>query len=542
MTLELDTTALRFSPVYSRRIRLTFNQPEFIFNQFAVERGQLKRSNWMNILLDKALENSVNKQGTLAQDLRDDRLNRAETALEQELSGIGQTKPIDRIPAAIENIVNVADSKLINIQKYQYVVGLRRLEVNYKRYYDTSLYITPALKATGSVFHLVLDSDETHINVNDGVADAPATSIEWSCDFGGGHIVELLPEGTTVVESERLEFDSTLVAKSRFNGPGTGVIVRRDGRRLTLTTDYTVAVVSSKVQITLVQAAFRPNAVYTVDYDVTAGQDTISLLSLYQSIKPSGPEVFTRTGDHNRISLKAHPFVITELTHANRYWAKPNPNNARWYYRGPISRSATSDPAFIVAVDGESFGGHPSTLRLTGNINSTVTTFTVTSTGGATLGNGFPQEGVIKIGDELIKYTEYTNSGANIVLGGVTPVIRGYNNTANAAHVTTDRIDWMVLPYYEPITVLVNDNPALNITDYANGENPAFTDKDGPYQYVQIGTTLYFDRPINGKIEVWYRTLADYISVQAKLRSHLSTKEYTAAVNNFTLKMKTSTL
>lgn len=532
----------RFAPVDTRSIRLVLLQPHGQERELILEKGQLKKSNWLNIILDRSLESDVNDNGTLPRKLLENRRDRVTQTLAEKRARVEETEPVPRLRSVIDDILAVDDTGLVRISKFEYTVGLKHLEINYHRYFDTSNYASPPMQATGSVFGLGFEATEFHSTYPDGTGSSPPiTSIEYEVDLGGGHVIPVLPANTGRVESERLDFDTNRIARSRFNVSATpNMRVRKDGIQLTSGTDYTASwVAGDKVTITVASSAWVPSAMYTVSYDPFAGQDEVDILSLFDSIKPKEPQVFAGTGENNRVALSAHPFVLTELVRSKQYWTRLDPKDARWNYNFKKSSGAraATDPAYIVRVDGENYGQHP-TVELVGNVTATATSLTIDHASD-NISNAFPDRGVIKINSEQMYYGSLSGSGSSVTLSGL---IRGYNNTTATTHSDNDDAFWQVLPFYEPVTVLVDGTKAVNVTNYATGKHPAFSNADGPPEFIQIGTSLYFDRPIPGKIEVWYRRLADFVSLRALLRSHLPSREYSPAIDNFAIKLKTATL
>lgn len=537
--LDLDTSVLRFATISSRAIRLVLLKEGYRFNHYAMERGQVKRANWLNIALAGSLETAVNDQSTLPRELKADRLDRATAALSNALTTSDENSVLDKYRVAIADVLAPDDREIQKVSKFEYILGLKALEVNYKRYADRSDFVAKPLQATGSVFEITIRTFESHPTFNDGTADANITSIQHSIDIGGGREIPFLPEGTSTIESERLLFDANRVSRTRFNvSASPSIIVRRDGLRL-ITSDYsTVVVTGEQAAITIKQSAWNVTAKYNVSYNPLSGQDIIKLLDIYDSIK-SSPQEFTKTDRNNRISLPSHPFVLREIVNDKRRWSQPDPREARWVYRGPNTRALATDDPYVIRIDGENYGRNPTATVVTAALAIGGNSVEVELAGGAGNEDGaIPSEGVIRIEDELIYYTNVV-VGTNVTLEGL---VRGYLNTSETAHTTTTPVEWETRESYEPIIVKVNGSRCLNRTDYNTGVNPAFTSEETTPEYVQIGSTLYFDRPISGRIEVKYNRLADFLTLKARLFSDLASKEFTPVLDCLVLKLNTATI
>ena len=542
LRLELDTTAIRFPTISARTVRLVFQKEDYRLSHIALERGQVKRSNWLNIMLQGSLEASVNDQSILPYALRDDRRDRARDALDQKLLDIETQEPLDRYVEAISQVVDVNDRSVIKLTKNEYVVGLKVLELNYVRYVDEGDYISPPYQAFGSVYKIRCETVEAHQQFNDGVADANITSIQHWIDIGGGREIPLLPEASVRISSERLYFDANRVARSRFNVASVpDAVVRRDGQRLSAGSEYSIVTTAgNRAVVTILRSAWRPASKYSISYNPEAGQDEIDILSLFDSVKPTQTEEYVRTERDNRVALRAHPFVLREIPQDKRRWSRPDPNDARWMYRGPASRAAATDDPYVIRIDGENYGTHPEVTVAVANMLVGDVHVDLNFTAGGNVSGAMPAEGTIRIGDELVYYTTYTVTGTGTAR--LTGLVRGYRNTAEAQHNIGATVRWVTEEAYEPVIVKVNGARCRNRTDYLEGRNPAFTDEEGPPEFVQIGSTLYFDRPIHGRIEVWYRRLADKLVLKSKLFCDHPSKEFTPVLDCAVLKLKTSTL
>jgi hypothetical protein len=527
-----STQAIRFDPVDSRSLRLVLHQNEYIFNDFALSRSQIKRTHWLNLAIEGVKQSALASDGILPSNVKDERLARASEALKRQLEDTDADTPLEKYATAITTVLDHESEDLVTIRKFEYVLGLRQLELNYNRYFDGSEYKTPKLRALGSVFELTLEINDSH--------SPNLTSAKYWLDLGGGRELPLLPEGTDRVQGERLNFDSNRTARTRFKTTGTpDITVRRNGDPLPSSAFTVVAVNNQTAAITIASEAWTAVDKYSVSYDVSPSQSTVRVLDMFDSIK-TGTREYRGTERNNRLSLPSHPFVLKEITLDTRRWSRPDPRDARWSYRGAVERTDADDDPYVIRMDGENYGTHPvvEVAILDVAVNATMIDIELPSAGNTE--NAFPPQGTIRLGDELMYYTEYTSTGVGTArLSGV---IRGYNNTAQAEHTIGTDVIWQTDEFYEPILIKVNGARSINRTDYKNFQHPAFSDVEGPPEYVQIGSNIYFDRPISGLIEVEYHRLVDYISVRCRLHDDSPSNEYTSTVDSFIMKLNTSTL
>ena len=114
-------------------------------------------------------------------------------------------------------------------------------------------------------------------------------------------------------------------------------------------------------------------------------------------------------------------------------------------------------------------------------------------------------------------------------------------------NVTIDGIEYSSdgLNIYEPVTVLVNNIKATNITDYESNEQPLFTEVDPQeklFQFFHIGNSFYFNASIqNQQITINYRWLVQYIQLVATLQSFKQAGvDITPKVKDYRLQLRTS--
>lgn len=551
LTLEFDTTAIRFDPINARRLRFVFHQKDFTFKEFVLERGQIKRTNYLNVMLDRALEDQLSQEPTGTFKLRDSRRKKAKAALDEALKNTDAEDSQERYAKAIKKIVDIDNTKAVRIAKYQYVVGLRALEINYKRYSTLSEYKAPPLQANSSIFELQLETSETQQTNADG---NPVTTVEWYLDIGGGETLDILPDNATTIV-EVLKFDAKRVADTRFTvatGTSDVTAVYRDGELLTVTTDYTLSSGAGQVvEVTITPAGWNPASVYYIEYTPETDQQLRNLMSGRFSIKPIKPEVFNKTnGNLNRIDLRAHPFVLPEIASSPDRWSRPDPFDAIWEYSPPMSRSAANDPPFIVGFDGEFYGETPigweaddtaggAILSSTDPIRVQDNSANPSQMSGAITGQ---VPGIVQIEAERILYRGITVSFPSTEFE-IDTITRGYDNTEIVASYAADTpVRWVTKKDYRPIEVKYNGVHCRNLTDYENGKHPAFVDRGGPPQYIQIGSSLFFDRPLSGRIEVEYRRLVDFLQLRANMYSLDVNREHTPMVDYYAFKLKSATL
>ena len=75
-------------------------------------------------------------------------------------------------------IIN-GDDNIISIKKYQYIFGVREIEVGFSIYKPTGLYSSPKYLTNATVTDIQLQVDDYHIGFQDYISPYYKTSIEY---------------------------------------------------------------------------------------------------------------------------------------------------------------------------------------------------------------------------------------------------------------------------------------------------------------------------------------------------------------------------
>lgn len=227
---------------------------------------------------------------------------------------------------------------MVEITKFEYLLGIYSIAVEHRDYYPIGVFESPKYGNNGCLYEVAIDTTEQH--VLDPTNGFPLTSIEYEIELSPDRRAPIVPLGTTRV-SELLHINPSLLTdRTRFAPHGVPAPeLRCDGA---VSTDYTL--VGSVVTIT---ANFNRNKVYTLDYDVAAGQDSLDLDAIYDSIPLSAPETFHETDDTGKVVLSYFPYVAREIVNNEQDWHLVDSDNARWMYRAA---------AGMVVIDGITYG------------------------------------------------------------------------------------------------------------------------------------------------------------------------------------------
>jgi hypothetical protein len=449
-------------------------------------------------------------------------------------------------------------SRTVTIRTYEYVYGIRDLQVLFNLYQPVAHYASQKLTTNASVIEAGVVTEERHIPANDGLGLYNRTSVEWDLEVGRDRKYPIAPKNwrngeVITVPDEFLQFDrTTRQAVTRLPMAALQGTLRENGTRVPLT-GYTIdeySPPSSGVMgrylasglanpaffggadpasnltgrgiVTVASDRFDPNAVYTLRYEAAEGADVVNVDEDLNSVELPEPEIFKGTSRDNQIVLRAYPYVDYRIINSAR-WRKVE-NEAKW----TLNPSESNYIAGTVDVTNGSatITGHGTTwLSLTGPLVFR------------------------RNGDDVLYKVQTVVSDTQATLA---TVYEGESGTlvdyAMGQYFETDgKIFALDRSVYEPVKVLVNDIRAVNLTDYEAFEHQAFTDvpRTGrQIQFIHAGKMLYFNRPIeNSKIEVFYSWLTQYVQVGATLRCNIPVRTVlTPQINSVRVDLKTSKL
>lgn len=461
---------------------------------------------------------------------------------------------------------------LAEVKKLQYTCGLRFVEFNDVVYQPFGYYESPKFESNANILEIRLDTNEEHQEAVDAITGEKfrKTSIEYEIQLSDASVLPILPienliegeNGTVarvrdeVVIANRTTFRYVVrfpVPRSQTGIPG--VQIRKNGRRLpqlvinsgfkAVTPQYNYEVSLTNVgsykyiTITFNSKYYDPRAIYTVNYMADESSCVVDINGLLNSEKTYEPEEFNKTDRNNSVKLKYFPYVEYEIVNNTGVWQKTDVIDQKWlftpylqnYSKGSVKLNTGNltfvsgftttwlDDGIGTMASSSYLGISGASIKFLGDSNIYRITGTVTNSGlfvDRIISTGFISEGSSLTGLSYI--IGKTNS-----VDGIT---YGLDNT-----------------YYEPLKVYVNDVKARNLTDYTTLSHQAFDVHDGSsriFEYLQAGRNIYFNAPVNGKIEIDYNFLTKYIKLNAVLRCHSQLspsdtpvlKDYTVMIKN----------
>lgn len=597
----LDWVELNFDPVLASEVRITIAQENYKKSSYLLPRSVIINTDIFQQILklrtQKALGSSVFDSDFSLSQLRS--LTTYDSAI-QALQELYATNNLDiTLQPAIdyyndfnlllkllytdispetikylmdaENRQQPSDSDLVNETKYEYLLGLREVEISYQLYYPTSIYESDKYVPQATVSQIEIDVDEVHTEFQTSWQDNyKKTSVEWTVDLGQGRLIPIHPKNLIdsndqipAVLDERLFFDlTTNKAYTRLGSYyASPYRVKKNGDLIPPEAYYTQRITGAipKIEVSLSGTWFDVNSTYSIDYAVDPSSYSLSILDTFTSEPLVSPDLFTSVGPDNQINLSKFPFINYEIINSTGLFTNDDSNT--WVFQTPQVDIA-SGHAFFYPTIVDSVGNVLQTGSITGYIvtghwgdRSGEAISTLAGNPNLSLSyfseiNGIDFGYFIKIMDDS-NYTEIlsfgsnnsfildkpiivseeqcqtwdTNSPGNVLSGQITSPVTGYLRTEYVIGVgvkSDDEIYTISNTSYTPLTVLVGGSEAQNITNYQTLQHPAFSianNKDRDYQYIHAGNTLYFNQKITDKeIRVEYNWITDYLKIIGLLR------------------------
>lgn len=460
----------------------------------------------------------------------------------------------------------------ITVNKYEYLLGLREVEINYQTYYPTSYYESENYIPQATVSEIQIEVDERHTKLStQWETGYQKTSTEWELDLGAGRRIPIHPrnivdetDNIPSVKDERINFDlTTNKGYTRLGGYYSSPYrLKKNGDLIPPENYESVRVTGSipKIEISLEPSWFDINSIYTIDYAVDPSSYSIDILDKFNSQPTPSPEIFTEVGSDNEIELSKFPFVNYEVINLTGFFQKED-GSSEWkfippqadLYSGQLRITPTiqdtlgniiqqgSTTGFLLSGQwGEQSGVAPA--MLSGNPNLSLTYFgeikgvnfgyflkvmdsnlyaeveRFSSASGVVL-----KEPILVSEDQCRRWD--SQSPNNVFFGSLGTPVSGYmivNYSIGVGIKSDDQVFAISDVAYTPIEVTVGTKKAKNITNYETLVHPAFSiasSKDNDIEYIQAGRKIYFNQKFdNQEIRVSYNWLTEYIKLVGTLK------------------------
>ena len=427
----------------------------------------------------------------------------------------------------------------IEVKKFEYIYGIRSIDISYVRYQPVSYYESPKFNSNATITEIQLETTEIHPEFSDGYAKFNRTSIEYELEFADNTRIPILPDSTPristaqgisgyKVRNEYLKIPrADKYGYTRFKPlEGSTFLVRKNGIRIPQS-DHTFDTSGSFGKLTIVNN-FDSNAIYTIDYSVLPSAVTINALKVFDSKEFSDGETFTETNSNNAIRLSYYPYTEYEIINNTSSWTKLDGESDKWIFEPTKPNYMAGTVA--VANSGTAITGY--LTNFTSNIDTSI---------------------------GVTNYFRVKNEAATYQIASITDATSmtlasnyaGSTNTTEyqvgQSYYVDGRRFYFQDNTYEPTRVFVNDVKAFNLTDFEKLENPAFVDDNTvglEYQYIQAGPFVYFSKPIKqSNIKVFYRWLTQYVKVNITMRCNVAiVTDITPKVDNIKIKIKNTKL
>lgn len=428
---------------------------------------------------------------------------------------------------------NEDEDSIKRIITYDYLVGIRILQLSSVIYSPLGYYSSGEFVLNGTPVEVQLDTEETHPEFveDDGVVPYRRTSVEYELEISPNSRFPIVPistlDGANYLVRDELIKLTRGNGRLRFTPSASSVTIRKNGKRISM---LLVTLDGRNINI---QDADK-NAIYTATYVVSEDATKVNFSEALNSTRLSSPEEFSTTDKENKITLKYYPYIIYEVVRDSRFWVKRG-DDAIWDWNPDFFPISTGSIAI--------------------NSGSTTITLTKDSVGDLDFSD-------VTFSGDIRIWIQNTNEILSVDIdspSAPTSTVAYLQDLYTGSSITSSRfilgraveLDGTVfglnIGFYEPISVFVNGIKAKNMTDYFSRQHPALTPidqtKEKNYQFIQAGKNLYFNGPIEGKITVQYNWLAQYLKLIATLRCNIPVQTiFTPKIDTAKLRVKTTEL
>jgi hypothetical protein len=467
------------------------------------------------------------------------------------------------------SIAQQPSNPLVSITKYEYLLGIREVEINHQIYYPTSFYESEKYNTDATVSQIQIEVDERHNLIStEWQDDYRKTSTEWQIEIGEGRKFPIHPinivddiDGIPAAKDERLNFDlSTNKAYTRLGGYySLPYRIKKNGDIIPPDKYVCTRITGSipKLEVFLTGEYFDEGSLYSIDYAVDPSSYNIDILDKFASQEIASPEIFSSVGSDNNITLSKYPFINYEVINSTGTFAKES-NKSVWKY-SPLQRDVYSGqlvlrPTIVDSVGNILQTGSTTAHLITGQWGTQSGVPPVNLTGALSLSYFGEIKGIdfgyyVKVMDNSTygHITQFTNSTGftlsspvsvteeqcrrwdsqetgKVFIGSTISPMSGYlvSDYIIGVGVNTDGKVFAISDIeYSPLTITVGGKDATNITDYETLVHPAFSSsnsRDNKFEYIQAGKNIYFNQKIEQEIRVSYNWITEYIKVYGTLK------------------------
>lgn len=619
-SVSLDWDELNFDSIYAYELKITILQENFKQSVYHIPKYVAVNTDlFLEIFNTKALTldkeavpdsdtvlsilnaiDSYNKASDLLEELlvasNADSTVQPSTLFYDSLNAVMSEVLSDIDPDIKKSIINQVtersklfteeQTEIVEINKYEYILGMREIECGYTVYSPVSYYTSDKFDTKATVSEIAIEVDERHHPIKTPWENNyQVTSTEWEVDIGDNRRIPIHPKNIIddvdkipAVKDEKIIFDDTNIAYTRLGGYYSTVYrLKKDGNVIP-SSDYTVSKFTGsapKLKIDLSRNWIDKKAIYTVDYAVDTTSVVLQVIDKFKSTPLVTPDIFNFTGPDNEINLSKYPFINYEVINLDTYFIKTS-GNSSWIFNSPQPNVSSGQlkiyPSIVNNVGELVYTGNISGSLITGLWGTSSGQTPQPLTGNSAISNiYFGSINSINFGyflkvmdsPNFIEIDSF-NSSTGLILS--TPFVATQNQlfnwdslqtgvvfvgnltgtspsgylqvdyTIGVGIKTDDAVYTLSSNIYVPITVTVGGKEATNITNYETLEHPGFNAaarKDFEYQYIQAGKRIYFNQPIRDQeVRVQYNWITDYISINGTLRCNkLSTPDLTPKVN-----------
>lgn len=464
------------------------------------------------------------------------------------------------------------EESIVEINKYEYLLGMREVEITYEAYGPIAYYESEKFNLQATPSEVVIEVDDSHVDFKtQWQDDYRKTSIEWDIDIGDGRRLPIHPKNIVdnidsipATKDERLFIDrSSLTGYSRLGSYySTPYRVKKDGEVIPVE-KYTATREASgipKLKIVLVKEWFNENSIYTIDYAVSSDSYSIDILNSFSSRTISSPEIITEFGTDNDVTLAKFPFINYEVINSSFVFEK-NEAESKWTFI-PEQANQYSGQISIYPTIIDSVG---SILQLGNTTGQNITGVWGVRSGENPVSFGSNPELAVKYfspisgidfgyfiqGMDSPSYAKVESFGTNTFVL-TSPLEVTYDQIAGWSSLASGQVfvgtisgdsasGYLQIDYtlgigvtsddtvyalgnvtYEPMIVRIGGKKSKNITNYETLIHPAFSvanKKDTEYEYIQAGNKLYFSQAVSSQeVTVEYNWVAEYLQILGKLR------------------------
>ncbi len=228
----LDWIEINFEPRTIAEVRITLHQPSYSLSLYHLPKSAVRNALLWQSVKDEKLNDTVFQIGLTDKNKSDLEISpsyisvlAADQDFKDALDGVdlptkreseyrlnlnlieGAANALTQVAPGLQNRLlepitgakDIPNDENIEIRKYEYIYGIRSVELRHNLYQPLGHYSSPKFVSGATILDVSLETEERHPAFSDGLGSFQKTSTEWEIELGADRRYPIAPQNWRVV-------------------------------------------------------------------------------------------------------------------------------------------------------------------------------------------------------------------------------------------------------------------------------------------------------------------------------------------------------